>query len=222
MFSHELHSRLVAYRTDNRQAWTRDLAAAAVRIHSVTPDRNDLSILPSAGQEQIRLNLNEYGEKVATSEDPIVRRIYTALRSQLDLIDWPLACLVHDDFWPGNTVWYRGRLVAVIDWEDAKLGDRRTDVAQAQLEFAFTIDLEAADMFVAAYEEMSAPLPHLWYLQLYRGLGALFSVEQWLEGYSDAGIMLEPFSVRRDLGMFVQRALDEANAFFSSARLAGP
>ena len=42
--------------------------------------------------------------------------------------------LLHGDFWPGNLLWKDGRLVAVIDWEDAALGDPLADLANSRLE----------------------------------------------------------------------------------------
>ena len=37
--------------------------------------------------------------------------------------------LVHGDYWPGNLLWRRGRLIGVIDWEQPRLGDPTKDVA---------------------------------------------------------------------------------------------
>jgi aminoglycoside phosphotransferase (APT) family kinase protein len=38
-----------------------------------------------------------------------------------------LLSLLHGDYWPDNTLWRDGRLVCVIDWEDAALGDPLAD-----------------------------------------------------------------------------------------------
>ena len=51
--------------------------------------------------------------------------------------------LLHGDFWPGNTLWNDGRLVAVIDWEDAAFGDPLADVANARLELLWALGAEA-------------------------------------------------------------------------------
>ena len=49
---------------------------------------------------------------------------------------WPFPrpnppALLHGDYWPGNILWKDGRLAAVIDWEDACLGDPLVDLAMA-------------------------------------------------------------------------------------------
>lgn len=45
--------------------------------------------------------------------------------------------VLHGDFWPGNVLWRAGQLAAVIDWEDAALGDPLADLANARLETLF-------------------------------------------------------------------------------------
>ena len=69
---------------------------------------------------------------------------------------WPLAqqnqaTLLHGDFWPGNLLWRAGRLVAVIDWEDAALGDPLADLANSRLEVLWAFGEAAMQHFTAAY-----------------------------------------------------------------------
>jgi aminoglycoside phosphotransferase (APT) family kinase protein len=52
--------------------------------------------------------------------------------------------ILHGDFWPGNTVWRGGGLAGVIDWEDAALGDPRSDLANLRLEVLWAYGSEAA------------------------------------------------------------------------------
>ena len=47
-----------------------------------------------------------------------------SIRDALEAV-WPLGSrnadkLMHGDYWPGNTLWKDGRLVGIIDWEDAE------------------------------------------------------------------------------------------------------
>lgn len=77
--------------------------------------------------------------------------------------------LLHGDFWPGNTLWKEGRLAAVIDWEDAAIGDPLADVANARLELLWALGREAMDEFTRAYASLATAvdftdLPHwdLW------------------------------------------------------------
>lgn len=55
--------------------------------------------------------------------------------------------LLHGDVWPGNLLWRGGRLRAVVDWEDAAVGDPLADLANARLE-----------LFIARGEDAMAAL----------------------------------------------------------------
>ena len=97
----------------------------------------------------VRENLDQ--EDRAPSRRPAGAPAYETLWQTLDVS--PVEpCLVHDDYWPGNTVWYRGRLAAVIDWTDAGLGDPRVDVSQCRADLVFSNGLATADAFMRRYE----------------------------------------------------------------------
>jgi aminoglycoside phosphotransferase (APT) family kinase protein len=62
--------------------------------------------------------------------------------------------LLHGDFWPGNVLWEDGRLVAVLDWEDAAIGDPLADVANARLELLWAGGAEAKEEFTRRYRSL--------------------------------------------------------------------
>jgi len=59
--------------------------------------------------------------------------------------------LLHGDYWPGNILWQAGRLAAVIDWEDAELGDPLADLAISRLIFYGFYGREAMQAFTRQY-----------------------------------------------------------------------
>lgn len=59
--------------------------------------------------------------------------------------------ILHGDYWPGNTMWSDGRLVAMIDWEDAAIGDQRSDLANIRLELLWAYGPKAVDDFTERY-----------------------------------------------------------------------
>jgi aminoglycoside phosphotransferase (APT) family kinase protein len=63
------------------------------------------------------------------------------------------ARILHGDYWPGNTMWSDGRLTAVIDWEDAGLGDQRSDLANIRLELVWAYGTDACDDVTRRYQE---------------------------------------------------------------------
>ena len=59
--------------------------------------------------------------------------------------------LLHGDYWPGNVIVRGDDVVAVIDWEDAALGDPLADVATTRLDLAWAFGLEATAAFTDHY-----------------------------------------------------------------------
>ncbi len=87
--------------------------------------------------------------------------------------------VLHGDYWPGNVLWQGGRLAAVIDWEDASLGDPLADLATARVELLCRYGDDAMERFTARYlavhKDTSGPLQldtlPLWELYVL-GIGA--------------------------------------------------
>ncbi|MGA1371083.1 MAG: phosphotransferase family protein [Pseudomonadales bacterium] len=61
--------------------------------------------------------------------------------------------LVHGDYWPGNVLWHHGAVAALIDWEDASMGDCLIDVAAMRAELYRLTNRQTVDEFTRAYTE---------------------------------------------------------------------
>jgi aminoglycoside phosphotransferase (APT) family kinase protein len=61
--------------------------------------------------------------------------------------------LLHGDFWPENLLWHEGEIAAVLDWEDAALGDPMADVAGACVELRYRLGPTAMQRFTEAYAQ---------------------------------------------------------------------
>lgn len=93
--------------------------------------------------------------------------------------------LLHGDFWPGNVMFERGRLVAVLDWEDAQLGDPLVDLACARVEVTCAYGHDACDLFTAEYLDCARRLTSeldqhdlaLW--DVYVAATALSAMHRW-------------------------------------------
>jgi aminoglycoside phosphotransferase (APT) family kinase protein len=108
-------------------------------------------------------------------------------------------CLLHGDYWPGNVLWREGRLAAVLDWEDAAMGDPLSDLACARVELACAAGEGMALAFTDAYLGLTgrdaARLP-LW--DLYTSTAALTYMDQW-------GLAPEALAARRAMTIAWQR-----------------
>ena len=88
--------------------------------------------------------------------------------------------LLHGDFWPGNVLWHKGEISAVLDWEDAALGDPLSDVAACRLELMHAYGADAFDAFTHAYgryHDIDHRRLDLW--QIYVGLAAARYMSGW-------------------------------------------
>lgn len=106
-------------------------AAVLAKLHNMSVDTLDLPRLP-------RIDLGVTGLHSSPLElqrsIPAVAPLLKALESSPPLPSCSTPRLLHNDFWPGNLLWNAGSLVAVIDWEDAALGDPLADLANTRLE----------------------------------------------------------------------------------------
>lgn len=88
--------------------------------------------------------------------------------------------LLHGDFWPGNLLWRDGRLMAILDWEDAALGDPASDVATCRLELLWKYGSAAMERFTRAYARqrpLDARRLALW--SIYVGSAAARFMGEW-------------------------------------------
>ena len=127
----------------------RRLAATLSAIHSVDLGRYDLSFLPRQS-ELLAMHISP-----STSEQ---NSIQSAMRSVSDRINLNAPALLHGDFWPGNLLWEGDRLTAIIDWEDAMLGDPLADLGKSRLEILWAFGLEAMKSYTAHYLALNTEL----------------------------------------------------------------
>jgi EmrB/QacA subfamily drug resistance transporter len=133
--------------------FTLQLATHLAKIHRVDCSNLDVSFLPKQAKG-FADNVGKRPTKVDTSLDE--GRIRDTLESVWPLPQRNAAVLLHGDFWPGNILWQDDKLVAVIDWEDAKLGDPLTDFAISRLDILWIFGIDAMNSFTHHYKSMMA------------------------------------------------------------------
>jgi aminoglycoside phosphotransferase (APT) family kinase protein len=153
------------------------LATQLARIHGVDGSNHELAFLPKQEQrytKKIRERPTMLDESLGEG------RIRDALESFGQLSQHNASALLHGDFWPGNILWQDGRLVAVIDWEDAGLGDPLADLANSRLEILWAFDADAMERFTQHYQSLTtidiANLP-IW--DLFAALKPASKLSEW-------------------------------------------
>ena len=186
----------------DHDAWARGFAATLAAIHSISPREVDLSHLRRSTLDERRLQLESSfseADRRRLAGDPLAERIVEALeREQRRQAPSPER-LSHDDFWPGNVLWRRGRVSAVIDWSEAVIGDPARDVAQCSFELSLIGEPDDGARFVVHYAAAAGSLPaNLRYVELFIWLVSLVHYEDWyLPGYRDLGLRITTDELER-------------------------
>ena len=151
-------------------------------IHQIDDSKLNVSFLPKLEKrdaEKVRERPTNVDESL---DEGRIRKVLEAV--------WPVpqrntSVLLHGDFWPGNVLWKDGQLVAIIDWEDAMLGDPLADVANSRLEILWACGGDAMQRFTEQYQSMTTiDFTYLPYWDLYAALRPIAHMAQW--GLDDA------------------------------------
>jgi len=153
------------------------LATQLSRIHQVDCSKLDVSFLP----QQATISAQKLRARPANVDESLDEgHIRDALEAAWPLRERNTSVLLHGDFWPGNILWRDGQLVAVIDWEDAALGDPLADVANSRLEILWAFGLDAMQSFTQQYQSMTTiDFTHLPYWDLCAALRPVAQLAQW-------------------------------------------
>ncbi len=159
----------------NLTDYVQQMAAQLARIHQVTAPPHDLAFLPTQAAA--------YAAKLSQRPAPLDESLSEGqIRSVLEG-GWPPAnpaTLLHGDFWPGNLLWHSGQLRAVIDWEDALVGDPLADLGNARLELLWAFGPEAMQAFTRHYLDLMPLNPtSLPYYDLYAALRPASKLGTW-------------------------------------------
>jgi aminoglycoside phosphotransferase (APT) family kinase protein len=134
--------------------WPEQLAIAATQIHAIPLSKEGAKALG---------NLESFAERCVSETEPpeeflvhpLGIKLWERRQELFETIGTGKSRFVHADYWPGNTLWRDGRLVAVIDWEDAGFGDPMVDVADCATDLRFIGQDDMADRFIDKYADES-------------------------------------------------------------------
>jgi aminoglycoside phosphotransferase (APT) family kinase protein len=135
-----------------RADFTSQLADHLAKIHGANLSNQDISFLPKQASQCVELSRQRSASMDLAQED---ERIRTRLETTAPLPQRNAAALLHGDFWPGNILWRDNTLVAVIDWEDAKIGDPLIDFAISRLDILWIFGIDAMHSFTDHYQSQT-------------------------------------------------------------------
>lgn len=161
------------------------MAALLAQIHSIDGSRAELSFLPRQAQRLA----GAFQQRPIRLDDSLDE---ARIRATLEAV-WPLPqtnapTLTHGDFWPGNLLWKDDQLVAVIDWEDAEVGEPLADLAVTRLDLLWVYDRDAMQAFTRHYHSLSRlDFTHLPYWDLVASLRPAGRLDEWAVGWPELG-----------------------------------
>ena len=131
----------------------RQCATQLARIHQVHGAQTDLAFLP----QHAAIHAATLAARPAHLDDSLDEgRIRVALEAGWPLVPRNAPALLHGDYWPGNLLWRAGQLAAVIDWEDARIGDPLADLGNSRLEILWAFGADAMQQFTRQYQILTA------------------------------------------------------------------
>jgi aminoglycoside phosphotransferase (APT) family kinase protein len=158
--------------------FTWQLASTLAHLHAAALTADDAPFLADAMSKATR----KIGSQPACQDEPLNE---AAVRAALTRA-WPPPqvnppVLLHGDYWPGNTLWRHDTLVAVIDWEDALVGDPLVDVGNIRMELSMAFSTEVAAEFTRHYGSLlpSADMAALPCWDLYAALRHAGKMTGW-------------------------------------------
>lgn len=158
--------------------YLRQFTGTLAKIHRIDGANADLSFLPV----QDSPNAKKWRTRPEALDESLDEgRIRAALETARNLPGRNAPSLLHGDYWPGNLVWRNGALVAVIDWEDAQIGDPLSDLGSSRLDVLWEFGIDAMHRFTEQYQALQPALDYrrLPYWDLIGALRPMHSIGEW-------------------------------------------
>ncbi len=165
---------------DDHRRFAGELARAMATIHDVPPPAVDG--LPDEHEELLRIVREEAPNRHGAVPTPA---FWARVGSGIGDVSWQPNVLIHNDFHPGNVLFRRNRLSAVIDWPLAAAGQPASDVAFCRLDVGLMLGLDVADMVLDAYEaETGRAVPDRGWWDLVAASRAETDLDLWAVSYA--------------------------------------
>jgi aminoglycoside phosphotransferase (APT) family kinase protein len=183
------------------------MARTLVEMHQLPVE--SLDFLPDQRAKLLR----HFEQPWAETDDPLQLAVWEAFSAEWRRVSGEpeeLRVLVHGDYWPGNLLWRRGRLVGVIDWEQPRLGDPAKDVATCRGDLAVLFGQPVADEFVQMYEAAAGrSVTNLRFWDLLISTWAVHEMPAWAVAYRVLGRQdLTPEVATERIRAFARNALN--------------
>lgn len=190
--------------TGDDDAWATKLAVALAAVHATPLER-----LPDSFRREGTPadRLRRILDRGAAVRDPLWDTVVSTIAPLAERVRANPPTLIHGDFWFGNTLWERGRVTGIVDWDGARIADPAHDVAIARNDLALLAGARGAQVFLDEYERTRGPLRDIAFWDLLSSLPPIRWLPHWVEGYTELGLELPLAEARARLESWVENAL---------------
>jgi aminoglycoside phosphotransferase (APT) family kinase protein len=161
--------------------WAESLAKTLARIHAVPMNASNSTFLLDANNEALWFMKSKDSMPKYIRDHPKGSVLWQAILDFVPTLKRADPSLVHIDYWSGNILWDNGVISAVLDWEEAARGDPGIDVAYCRMDLILCGMSEAADRFLAAYENITGkPVVNLGLWELAAAVRPMDNPDGWI------------------------------------------
>ena len=189
------------------QDWASQLAVAIAKVHAIdVPD--ELKTVPRSHIKSITKWMTASAPPERFKKHRLGVELWNAMRELWPDVDSSGSQIIHTGFWPGNTLWKDGKLLAIIDWEWPALGEPMFDVAYFLADAAYAgFDIEKT--FIETYERTSGKLVHdLLFWKMMAAAMPMPDIGGWAQGYAELGIRkMDADEIRRAHATYITSLL---------------
>ena len=156
-----------------------------IRLPTMAQALHDVHSMPTTGLPELPMRMDPLPEAFDFLPADSDYHFVADLLQGLDATHFDgQPVLLHGDFWPANLLWEEHRISAILDWEDAAVGDPLSDVACCALELRYLFGAAGERAFISAYEAADATGARLnerrlWLWQVYVAAAAQHFMAQW-------------------------------------------
>jgi aminoglycoside phosphotransferase (APT) family kinase protein len=130
---------------EDTDSWVAALAQTLAEVHDTVVDGAGDALTPFPPVEA----WHPEGE----AHHPLAAAAVSAVTARLPSLSSERV-FTHGDFHPGNVLWQRGRISAVVDWSAARLGARWSELAYCRADVCLLLGPDVADRLADAYSDI--------------------------------------------------------------------
>jgi len=195
---------------DDIDDWSRQFVVAISKAHNILLTPKIRKIVPSLYTGLDRMFARSEPAKYI-AEHPFGPKLWQIAKDRWPYVGKSEDHLLHADYWSGNTLWKNEKLVAIVDWEEARIGEPTWDIAIIVQDAAcFGMDIE--DAVIRHHRQVSGrTLKDFDFWRMCVALGEMPDPGVWVSGYRAlGGGSITPEEVRANHTASIEMMLSDA------------